>query len=136
MNHLHYRFHCKKCRRPILLPVETFGQPFQGQEEIPTDAPLVAFADYRCKHVDTYALKDIGPLPSGAEGTAILAPRDEDQGIADMLKCVDADCEVRLPLVSHRNAASIPLAQWHFADMFCAKGHPIPVPVLRLVLEK
>ena len=133
---LQYLFHCKNCGRPILLPFETFEPLPEDQVSQPTDFPQIAFADHHCKHVDSYVLQYTGPRPSNEEGMAILAPQTVDVRRVDTLKCEVASCDTPLPLYAHRNAASIPLAQWHVANMTCKRGHPIPVPVLRLVLEE
>lgn len=134
---LPYRFHCKTCHEPILLPFETLGRTLEDLAFRSEDASLVAVACHHCQHVHTYALTNTEPLTDDAEGMEI--PSNQSGGMERFatLLCDAEGCDAPLLLFAQWSATTSPAekqtaaAAWTWADMTCQSGHPIRKPVVR-----
>src|SRR5262245_22913089 len=133
-----YRFHCKTCDKPILLPFETLGRTLEDLALQSRDASLVAVACHHCQRVHTYALTNTAPLTNDAEDKEILSNQSGGMEFVATLLCDAEGCDTPLPLFAQWSATTTPAQKqtaadtWTWADMTCQSGHPIRKPLVGL----
>ena len=133
-----HSFHCKTCRKPILLPSETLARTLEDLALDSTDSLLVALACNHCSHVYTYALASTEPRSHDAEDTDLPSNPGGDVGLVATLLCDAEGCDTPLPLFAQWSATTTPAekqaaaAAWIWAEMTCQSGHPIAKPVAGL----
>lgn len=91
-------FRCN-CGRTMLLPIDTLWQLMPNRDLRPTKPLLIALACPACHRLATYRWGSEGTNPRPDNALQCVKPPVEEWHYEKWLRCNEATCESRLPLL-------------------------------------
>jgi hypothetical protein len=127
----HIVWNCVWCATAMSLHADTLWRLITRRDREPREAVPMGLACPQCARLGTYqsGQSDINPFPIGIQRWEEGRPEEWD--LVGWLKCEEASCEFRLPLLAHWDASTTlkerkaDVARWRWEELRCSAGHPI-----------
>jgi hypothetical protein len=128
---IHIIWRCPWCGATLSPHAETLRRLITSRDSEPREAVPLALACPQCFRLGTYQAghSDSNPFPIGAQ--RLEEPKAAQWDLVGWLKCIDATCELRLPLLARWSEATTvserkaDIAKWVWDDLVCPAWHPI-----------
>jgi hypothetical protein len=130
----HLILNCKQCGSPMWLLADMIQPLFAYPVAQANRFHAIAVACENCKSVNTYILHEDFPNHNPKDTVIGAEPLLRDVVQLESLVCEEEGCKTRLPLFALWSPAiSIEeriadIGTWHWENMRCPLGHPIPRP--------